>query len=298
MKQEHMMEAMNHIDPALVEGADRCGGEARRGKWRKPALIAACLCLALAGTALAAELAGVRIAWTGSDSEDWLKENGVAYTVENELAYFPLDSFSEEVTALSSEVQDKTVSWPFASWDALEEYLGRNVLDNLTLEEAARGPDITFQGSRGKRTNILLMAHFNEQGLVCVTAKSNHLIDGIQIGTGAQLYTELMRASVEARGGQDPGLVTANEGEEFSFVEAYTAAGGVEATITQKIDAGSGIKETYAYYAHFNVNGVGFHVTAECYPVDYTPETLPDDPVHTLSVLKEVLDGFVFEPAA
>ena len=118
------------------------------------------------------------------------------------------DSFSEEITALSSEVQDKTVSWPFASWDALEEYLGRNVLDNLTLEEAARGPDITFQGSRGKRTNILLMAHFNEQGLVCVTAKSNHLIDGIQIGTGAQLYTELMRASVEARGGEDPGLVT------------------------------------------------------------------------------------------
>lgn len=121
MKQEHMMEAMNHIDPALVEGADRCGGEARRGKWRKPALIAACLCLALAGTALAAELAGVRIAWTGPDSEDWLKENGVAYTVENELAYFPLDSFSEEITALSSEVQDKTVSWPFASWDALED---------------------------------------------------------------------------------------------------------------------------------------------------------------------------------
>ena len=47
MKQEHMMEAMNHIDPALVEGADRCGGEARRGKWRKLALIAACLCLGL-----------------------------------------------------------------------------------------------------------------------------------------------------------------------------------------------------------------------------------------------------------
>ena len=298
MKQEQIMDAMNYIDPALVEAADCCGPEVRRKKWRKPVLIAACLCLALAGTALAAELAGVRISWTGPDSEEWLKENDVAYTVENRLAYFPLDSFSAEITTLSSEVQNKTVSWPFVSWDELEEYLGRNVLDNTVLDEAARGPDITFQGSRGKRTNILLMAHFNDQGLACITANSNHLIDGIQIGAGVQLYTELMQTPVEARGGQDPGIVTANEGEEFSFAEVYTTPNGVEATITQKTDASRGIRETYAYYAHFNVNGVGFYVTAECYPVDYTPETLPDDPAYTLSVLKEVLDGFVFEPAA
>lgn len=298
MNQERIMEAMSHIDPALVEGADCGRPEARRVRWRSPAMIAACLCLVLAGTALAAELAGVRIAWTGPGSEEWLKENGVAYTVENELAYFPLDSFSEEVAALSSEVQNQTVSWPFASWDELEEYLGRNVLDNLALDEAAKGPDAAFQGSTEKWTNILLMAHFNDQGLAGITANGNHLIDGIQIGVHAQLYTELMRAPVEARGGQEPGIVTANEGEEFSFMEVYTAANGVEATITQKTDASSGTKETYAYYAHFSANGIGFHVTAACYPVGYTPETLPDSPDHTLSVLKEVLDGFAFEPAA
>ena len=63
MNKDKIMEAMDHIDPALVEEAGRELSVAKRGRrgWSRAAVIAACLCAVLAGTAVAVELSGVRI---------------------------------------------------------------------------------------------------------------------------------------------------------------------------------------------------------------------------------------------
>ncbi len=41
----------------------------------------------------------------------------------------------------------------------------------------------------------------------------------------------------------------------------------------------------------FCINGIQYRVSAETYTVGYARATVPEDPAHTLEILKTVLDG-------
>lgn len=300
MNREQVMDAMNHIDPAMVEAADRRNSTVKhchRG-WSRSAVIAACLCLVFAGTALAWNSSRVQITWVDSDSEDWLKEHDAAYTVDRGLDYLPLECISEEITSLAAEFQNGTAAWSFASWAELEEYLGMNLFDNPVLDGAAPGPKTSYNGMKDKPTNILLTANFNGRGLVSVSADTSYVIDGVWVRSDAQIYTDLMREGVELYAEQNgkpaPGIVTGGDDVEVSMKEFYTTPSGLEAAITQRISNEFGPQLTW-YMAHFSINEVRCDILAGAYPVGNAWENA--DPGHTLEVLKEVLDGFVYEPA-
>ena len=302
MNREQIMEAMNYIDPALIEAADRKGSTAKgsRIRWSRPAVIAACLCLVLAGTALAWNSSTLQINWVGSDAEEWMEDLDVVYTIDWDLAYFPLDRISDKITGLAAEIQNDTAAWPFNSWDELEEYLGMDLFDNSVLDAAAPGPQHSYEGMSGRATHILLMARFGDKGLVTVSADGSYVIDGIWVRPETQFYTDLMREDVELyaeqHGKPAPGLVTGGDDQEVSMEEIYTTPSGLEVTITRNFyDYGDGWQST-KYLAHFSINGVRCNIVAGTYPVDYSWEH--EDPVHTLEILKEVLDGFAYEPAA
>ena len=262
-------------------------------------MMAACLCLVLAGTALAWSSSRVPITWVDSDSEDWLKEHNVAYTIDWSPGYLPLDRISEEITSLSAEFQNGTTAWSFGSWDELEEYLGMSLFDNPVLDGAAPGPKTGYAGMKDKPTNILLMASFNGKGLVSASADASYVIDGVWVHPAAQIYTDLMREGAELyaeqHGKPAPGIVTGGDDVEVSMEEFYTTPSGLEVTITQRISDEFGPQTTW-YLAHFSINEVLCNIRAGAYPVGNTWENA--DPAHTLEVLKEVLDGFVYEPTA
>lgn len=53
MDRKKLLDTLSHVDPALIEAADIA--PVRRKRWHRAALIAACLCVLLVGTAAAAE---------------------------------------------------------------------------------------------------------------------------------------------------------------------------------------------------------------------------------------------------
>lgn len=46
------------------------------------------------------------------------------------------------------------------------------------------------------------------------------------------------------------------------------------------------------YGVRFSINGIQYRASAETDAVGYTPDTVPENPAHTL---KSVLDGFLLE---
>ena len=112
MDKEKIMEAMAHIDPALVEEADRPAP--RRAGWSRPALIAACLCLILAGTAAAAAGgAGMRVIRLFSSEKSLVKygynDSHSGYEIVGGAAYIPADSLSDEINQLALEDRKSVV---------------------------------------------------------------------------------------------------------------------------------------------------------------------------------------------
>lgn len=301
MNKEKILDAMNYLDPALIEAADRPLEKPRRVGWVKAAAIAACLCLVLAGTAVAWNSSQVRIAWVDEESEEWLKENNVAYTIDHDYAYFPTDCFSDEITGLAEELAHESVGWAFQSQDELEDFLGLEIWDNPVLDAAVHGPTTSTHGMKDEATHILLTAYYNGRGPTSISTDAHYIIDGVWINPSTQLYTDLMREDVETiaeyHGTPGPGIVTFGDYRtEVDMEEVYTAANGLEVSITRSVSAAKGAQpEMVSYLAHFDINGIRFNVSVKPYPVGIVWADYEDDPEHTLEMLKEVLDGFVFE---
>lgn len=303
MNKDRILDAMGYIDPAMVEAADRPLEKTRRVGWMKTAAIAACLCLVLAGTAVAWYSSQVKITWVDEESEDWLKDGNVAYTIDHDYVYFPLERFPDEMTGLAEEYAHDLVGWAFLSHDELEEFLGFEIWDNPVLDAAERGGRSSTRKMvgtppNGKPTNILLTASYSGRGMTSVSDDEHYIIDDVWVRAGAHIYTNLMREDAEAYGDgtPSPGIVTYGDYRlEVDMEELYTAPSGLEATIMKSISVTYG-PEMATYMAHFDVNGIQFTVQVQPYMHGYRAKDYVDDPELTLGVLKEVLDGFAFEP--
>ncbi len=130
MKKEDVLNLMNAVPPGLVEeaGRDRPARRPLSGLART-ALTAACLCLALLGTAFAAanpeavtalvERLTVRIFPSQTDP---------GYSVSGgPMTKYPLSAFSPALTAASEGRDGPVVSLMFDTWDEVRAFLGEDI---------------------------------------------------------------------------------------------------------------------------------------------------------------------------
>lgn len=257
----------------------------------RTALIAACLCLALVGTAVAAQVFAVRV-----DLQTNPDHPGDNYTVTGGIAFFPADSFPQQVHDLA--VLHETTGKNFTSWAELEEFLGRDLPSSTALDSAEPGPEARVSGSE-RGTNILLYVDTADQGLVAIGARGHYLLDGIWVQQSANLYTDKMEQNYKEYGQEgeefEGGFIMLYENGATMTKETYTTPGGLTATIVEVKSAPDALRPATEYNAHFSIDGIQYKVSAAFYEVGMTAAeaAAKDDPAHTLSVLKQVLDGFV-----
>lgn len=142
MKNEQVLELMNTIPLGFIEEADlQAPAKRRLPRITRTGLIAACLCLALIGTAAA----GVASGWikiSDLTTIHALRPDGSSVslteitTVSSGYAYIPWESFSQQ----SHDFVDSCLCLPqykgFNSWDEVEEFLGIDIFNNPVLDQA------------------------------------------------------------------------------------------------------------------------------------------------------------------
>lgn len=284
MKKEQVLELMNAIPPDLIEEADiQAPVKRRRPGFIRTGLIAACLCLALVGTAAAvgivSEISGIRLFW-----QNKLDVSTSSYTAEQTVTFFPIDTFS-------SEIMDLTAKY-FHTWDEAEKFIGLKVADNPVLNKAQPYKVALWDGdyTGQERTSILLLPVFTEDGeLKTIQVCGSYLIDGVWVRIYEFIYTEQAKGNLyqgrDKEDGTHPGWTTVYpKGSELSQ-ETYTAPSGLTAAVVKMTR--STPEESAMCDAHFLINGVPFVVM-----VGTAPEGTQKDIGHMLRTLQMVLDGF------
>ena len=119
-----LFQGVTDVGDDLIEEAGTVRKRKKMTPWRGAA-IAACLCLALVGTAGAvAGVGGVHIKWL--DGVAMREEDRSGYAVTDEgLTKFPLSCFPEEVLALGKEPNENGVNSGkkyFEFWEELEQF--------------------------------------------------------------------------------------------------------------------------------------------------------------------------------
>ena len=264
------MDAMDHIDPALIAAADAAAPRRGGKRWVRYGLIAACLCLALAGTAFAAveQYFGVRIVdGVRTDMDVWL---------EGGINYYPLDSLSEEVQTLDDPDHAIRV---FSSWDEMEGFIGVNLMDNPVLD--ASPAEHYYQkwtvGSSRAEGRFLAIG---SAGLSHIRVIGCYEIGKVNISIMGFLFTDCTTESMEDWDQRFLGY-SYPDGTELSW-ETYTTANGLEAQVI-KVDHTGDLQKTCL--AAFSLNGVPFVVQAA------SGSSLKGDQ----EALLQVLDGFVLD---
>jgi hypothetical protein len=305
VKKEQIFELMNAVPPDLVEEADIQAPVKRRfSKGVRGALIAACLCLALVGTAFAVtELAdlNMRVYWTAPFS------NKDGASVEFAVDFYPLDSFTQELIALGAEDMSQQCRY-FNNWDEMQAFVGVEVVHNPVLDSAEPGPKVGNPWNQDWLTHVLLVPVSTEDGeLRIIQENGSYLVDGIRVEVFAAIYTERAAGTLyysskgypttaegfrHVDGHYEKALgdgIHARFGMEYGkdcevTQETYTTPNGLDVLIIQAFQPDT--KET-SFGAHFLMDGVLFQVATW---VDGTNGALTTD--HAMEVLKTVLDGF------
>ena len=250
-------EAKERMMNNLMEQKGQNSAKRRGVRPLRAGLIAAALCLALAGTAVAAQFFGVRVMdGKGIDGDNvvWLAGG---------IACHPVNSLSEEVRALDGTYTVK----PFGSWEEMEAFIGADVMNNPVLDASPAGQySVEFDGVAGSflarvatDLSFIHMLGCYEIGEVSITVNGLFYTDRMEVeddrfmGTGYSDDTELGR-------------------------EVYTAPSGLEAQILE-FDRAEG--QTNTCMASFTIDGVPFTVEADGWDMGAIREAL-----------FQVLDGF------
>lgn len=318
MDKEKVLGAMHHIDPALVEEADSAAVVGKGRGWNKSGLIAACLCLVLAGTAVAAAGAS-RLRVTGYfDNERVFERSGdetpySGFEIAGGVDIIPADRISEKANQLAQENVGKDVLQRFGSWELMESFIGMDLMNNPVLEEARAwrmGPlpcELWLFSNDLGLTSLNISSHYSLHGTLKRHEWAGWILeDTVEIGLSTEILTEHF-VETKLRLGR-----TEDEIDEFSGLrglypagteftqEEYVTPGGLEAIIFQitqperigfefnykKMEYEYFQIEPTTYSAFFTLNGIRFSV-------DASHDT---DAALALETLKEVLDGFEITP--
>ncbi len=134
MKKEQVLELMNTTGHDLIEEADiQAPAKRRLPKAVRTGLIAACLCLALLGTAFAAAnpeaVENFLNRFTPVQAESRTTEDGVnRYFVKYEPTGYPIDSFSPALLAAGENRGDnRHVELSFDTWEEARAFIGEDI---------------------------------------------------------------------------------------------------------------------------------------------------------------------------
>lgn len=231
------------------------------------ALTAAALCAALIGTTVAAQYFGVRMVdGTGGDTDaDVWMEGGIAY--------YPVDSLSDELKALENEH-----TWlKFGSWQEAEDFIGIDLMNNPVLD-ASPAADYHLKVVE-EPYGIEVSGRFlvsTSVGLDYVRVQGCYEIGDVDINVEGFLYTERKTEKTADWDERFYGIGFA-EGTQTSR-ENYTAPNGLEAQV-MAVERPSGHDTCMAA---FSLNGVPFIVKASSH----------NGLEEAQAALYQVLDGF------
>lgn len=265
----------------------------------RAALIAAVVCLVLIGSALAVTVlhsAGrIDPFGTGEKKEEYGYSNP-GYTVTYEARRFPLSDFSDQILA---DAAQQTAPPPeedfgfhlisgFDSWDAVEEYIGFDLMDNSCLEQAEKSLTPLLLNNR-TRVHATVTRSTRDGVLSRARADARWLVteNGIPVivDLGAFLCTEAIPAD------EDISKYNVLYTEEQTDLEVYDLTGSNGLTVSVIADPDE-IYSTY-YSAHFTVNGVSFDVRVQ-YDWPNTDVSHEEGNAAAAAVLQAVIDGFSF----
>ena len=270
----HMMEQVNmdkDFEADLLERIQE-GRPKRRPRPLRTALIAACVCLALVGTAVAAQVTGaIPISgfftwWSQADDE---VVSG--YQVERSGVGASLENLSDEALAMLEADPNSYVSLSFSSWDEAEAFLGLDIYANPMLERAElHRCSVDYSG--GDADGIYILA---DTFYICHLQEGQNSHD-VSIGVEVEIYQEGVW--------QRDYTFQYAEGTDFTE-EIHVTPSGLEMTVVHSTftDPQRGGPYT-AHEAYFYVGGAQYRVRA----MDQ------EDPEYGWTALKEVLDAFEF----
>ena len=250
MNKEQIMEAMNHIDPALIEAADRSTSTTKRTRrgWIRPAVIAACLCLVLAGTAAAHTwIAGFNAADFFTD-EIYENKSYQGYTLWGGRKFFPLDELSQRALDTAAENPCAAIALEVSNLDRLEAFSGLELPESLELDNMVRR---SFKAAMS----------CDQEGPTCITYWESFRGKEdltLQMEVKVAIYTERMYSP-------DLELSTGYfiPSEYTVETEEYTTANGQTALLTHFYKFMASSSED-GYYADFVSDGLIYHLTASC----------------------------------
>lgn len=229
----------------------------------RPALIAACLVLALLGTAVAVRYAGVTIT-KGDD--------GITF-LQGGITYYSYDSLSDQLKAREGfkEKPNGKLIRPVSSWQAAEDFIGVNLMDNPVLDGCpATNFSHKYDGVMG---DYLIVA---DPDLSAVLTYGCYEMGEANIMVEAHLFTDRKATLSEDWDEQFLGYMFPDG--TIVYRDTYTASNGLTAQILEYTCPG----DTPTCKAAFSLNGI---------PTIVTVSDSPD----VREVLYQVLDGFIVE---
>lgn len=270
----HMMEQVNMDEEFEADLLERIreGRPKRRPRPLRTALIAACVCLILTGTAVAA----------GGGIFDFVEKllgnsRDAHYDVIPEIIRYPIVTFSKELQLWTQENDSEATKY-FDSFQEMEDFSGIELYNNSVLS-------MTYK----ENINVLTFEQ-NEDGLVeSIGYTTNYSIDGTilshttnesedmdtaHITVGAILYTENTEVLP---------VLTYHQLYEDNIIELsrenYLTPSGLPVVIVTGKTNESDLTVEILYSAHFVLRGMNYFVVSSGSDVE-------------LQTLKTVLDAF------
>ena len=266
MKKEDVLNLMTDLPPDLIEEADFDAPAKRRlPRAARAGLIAACLCLALIGTAAAVNQFGVR----------FVDEDNGFTSVRGGVAYIPYDSLSDKIKALEIKPYHLEV---FNSWQEAEDFVGVNLMDNPVLDNA---PADLFYDKRDGKVGKFFM--YICPDLSHVTTYGLFELGDVNIILDSYLYTDRMTDLWPELDDTLFGLKFPENAEVSQDV--YTTSNGLTAQIMEAYTPRAGSSDSFYSLGVVSLNGIPTAV--KCMSDNSMEEA------HT--ALIQILDGFIVQ---
>lgn len=302
MDKNTILDAMEHIDPKLIEEAD-CGVKSGHSVFKRSMLIVACVCL-LITTALAAGyfFAAPEVEYhkskphvvTGELVDSFRpvlnKEDGLP-----DCTKVPLSCFNETLLAdVANKPEDeKVLYFYFDDWSDLEEYVGFKLWENPVLDTAEPWHiTVTTPIDDEVETHGYMFCTEMEDIMTCARAIAVYHMNRTEVPSGYPGINNTAPVSINVEAAvytEHSPIPEEDMFSSFSFQpgtdftdELYLSPNGGEFRIV-RVEEHDSHGDIVRYFGYVCLNNVYIKVSSTFHP----------DETVALATLKEVLDGFV-----
>lgn len=209
---------MDAIGPDLIEEADlQAPAKRRMPNIARAALIAACLCAALLGTAFAANPEAVAEfinRFTPVQAEPVVHEDGAAgYHISFAPSRYPIDSFSPALLAAGENRESDFIHFEFDTWAEARAFIGESI------------PCVIPGAGENWEARFRVDLAYNQDKLTNVMVASTGTAPWVRL----MLKTEYSQADAT---GMDHLVTVGEPGSQSEVLDPYPMANGGQAQIT------------------------------------------------------------------